>query len=96
MRHTQRLTARNGALLVVDLQEKLLAAIADRELVVANVVHLIHGASIARIAGLVHGTVSQRSRSQHRQSGRLDRGSSRQVDLSLLCRPPAPGTALRP
>jgi nicotinamidase-related amidase len=49
MRHTQRLTARNGALLVVDLQEKLLAAIADREQVVANVVHLIHG---ARVLGL--------------------------------------------
>ena len=44
MRHTQRLTARNGALLVVDLQDKLLAAIADRERVVANVVHLIQGA----------------------------------------------------
>ena len=44
MRQTQRLTARNGALLVVDLQDKLLAAIADRERVVANVVHLIQGA----------------------------------------------------
>jgi nicotinamidase-related amidase len=46
MRHTQRLTAKNGALLVVDLQDKLLASIADRERVVANVVHLIHGAKI--------------------------------------------------
>jgi nicotinamidase-related amidase len=46
MRLTQRLTARNGALLVVDLQDKLLEAIADRERVVANVVHLIHGAGI--------------------------------------------------
>ena len=44
MRLTQRLTARNGALLVVDLQDKLLAAIADRERVVANVVYLIQGA----------------------------------------------------
>ena len=31
MRLTQRLTAQHGALLVVDLQDKLLAAIADRE-----------------------------------------------------------------
>lgn len=44
MRQTQRLTARNGALLVVDLQDKLLAAIADRAHVVGNVVHLIEGA----------------------------------------------------
>ncbi len=44
MRLTQRLTAKNGALLVVDLQDKLLAAIAEREQVVANVVHLIQGA----------------------------------------------------
>ena len=31
MRPTQRLTAQHGALLVVDLQDKLLAAIPDRE-----------------------------------------------------------------
>ena len=49
MRHTQRLTAKNGALLVVDLQDKLLAAIADREKIVANVVHLIQGAKILGI-----------------------------------------------
>jgi nicotinamidase-related amidase len=49
VRHTQRLTARNGALLVVDLQDKLLAAIADREQVVGNVVHLIKAASTLRM-----------------------------------------------
>jgi nicotinamidase-related amidase len=46
MRLTQRLTDRYGALLVVDLQEKLLEAIPDREPVVANVVHLIRGAGV--------------------------------------------------
>jgi nicotinamidase-related amidase len=49
MRLTQRLTIRHGALLVVDLQDKLLEAIADRERVVANVVYLVRG---ARILGL--------------------------------------------
>jgi nicotinamidase-related amidase len=44
MRQTQRLTARNGALLVVDLQDKLLEAVPDREAVIANVVNLIRGA----------------------------------------------------
>jgi nicotinamidase-related amidase len=44
MRLTERLTAQHGALLVVDMQEKLLAAMQDRELVVANVVRLIRGA----------------------------------------------------
>ena len=46
MRKTQRLTARNAGLLVVDVQDKLLAAIPDRESMIANVVHLIHGAKI--------------------------------------------------
>ncbi len=44
MRPTQRLTGHHGALLVVDLQEKLLAAIPDRDPVVANTVSLIRGA----------------------------------------------------
>src|SRR5579859_7855395 len=44
MRRTQRLTGQHGALLVVDLQEKLLALIPDREVVVANTVGLIRGA----------------------------------------------------
>jgi nicotinamidase-related amidase len=46
MRLTQRLTGRNGALLVVDLQDKLLEAITDQQQVVANVVHLIRGAEV--------------------------------------------------
>ncbi len=41
-----RLTARHGALLIVDLQEKLLAKMADRPLVVANGVRLIQGAQL--------------------------------------------------
>jgi nicotinamidase-related amidase len=45
MRLTQRLTARHGALLVVDMQEKLLAVMPDREQVVANAVRLIRGAA---------------------------------------------------
>src|SRR5260370_41238237 len=45
----QRLTGRNGALLVVELQDKLLEAIADRERLVANVVNLVRG---ARVMGL--------------------------------------------
>jgi nicotinamidase-related amidase len=44
MSQTARLTARHGALLVVDLQEKLLAAMADRDRVVAATVRLIRGA----------------------------------------------------
>ena len=44
MRPTQRLTAVHGGLLVVDLQDKLLAQIADRDVVVANTVGLIRGA----------------------------------------------------
>jgi nicotinamidase-related amidase len=44
MRLTERLTARHGALLVVDLQERLLAAMHDRDLVVASTVRLIRGA----------------------------------------------------
>jgi len=44
MRLTQRLTRKHGALLVVDLQDKLATAIAGHELIVANVVALIRGA----------------------------------------------------
>jgi nicotinamidase-related amidase len=44
MRPTQRLTARHGGLLVVDLQDKLLALIPDRETVVARTAALIRGA----------------------------------------------------
>ncbi len=49
MRLTERLTARHGALLVVDMQEKLLAAMQDRDLVVANVIRLIRGAKALQI-----------------------------------------------
>ena len=44
MRPTQRLTGHHGALLVVDLQDKLLGLIPDRDVVVANSVALIRGA----------------------------------------------------
>ena len=44
MRPTQRLTAHHGGLLVVDLQDKLLALIPDREMVVARTRALIRGA----------------------------------------------------
>ena len=49
MRLTERLTARHGALLVVDMQEKLLAAMHDREPVVASTVRLIRGAKALEI-----------------------------------------------
>jgi nicotinamidase-related amidase len=44
MSANQRLTARHGALMIVDLQERLLAKMDDRALVVANSVRLIEGA----------------------------------------------------
>jgi nicotinamidase-related amidase len=44
MRPTQRLTGQHGALLVVDMQDKLLALIAQSDRVVANTVALIRGA----------------------------------------------------
>jgi nicotinamidase-related amidase len=43
MRPTQRLTARHGALLVVDLQDKLMARMSDRDRLVNHVVALIRG-----------------------------------------------------
>jgi nicotinamidase-related amidase len=46
MRKTQRLTAAHGALLVVDMQGKLLDLIADRDSVVANTVLLIKAARL--------------------------------------------------
>ena len=49
MRLTQRLTARHRALLVVDMQEKLLAVMPDREHVVANAVRLIRGATALNV-----------------------------------------------
>ena len=44
MRPTQRLTAPHGGLLVVDLQDKLLALVPEREAVVARTAALIRGA----------------------------------------------------
>ena len=52
MRLTERLTAEHGALLVVDLQEKLLARMADRERVVSNALRLVRGAGLLRIVTL--------------------------------------------
>lgn len=43
---TERLTAEHGALLVVDLQEKLLARMTDRDQVVANALRLVRGAGL--------------------------------------------------
>ncbi len=44
-----RLTARHGALLVVDVQEKLLPAIRDRDRLLANVVRLVRAASLLEV-----------------------------------------------
>jgi nicotinamidase-related amidase len=44
MRPTQRLTAKHGALLVVDLQDKLLGLIPDHHAVISRTVALIRGA----------------------------------------------------
>src|SRR5437879_5496880 len=49
MRLTERLTGQHGALLVVDLQEKLLERILDRDTVVANSVRLVKGAQQLRM-----------------------------------------------
>src|SRR5262249_49483381 len=49
MRLTERLTANHGALLIVDMQEKLLAAMGNREAVVASTVRLIRGAMELKI-----------------------------------------------
>ncbi|AMV38074.1 isochorismatase family protein [Planctomyces sp. SH-PL62] len=54
MRATQRLTAAYGALLVIDVQEKLVAAVADGPKVVANTLRLIRGAKLLDVA--VQGT----------------------------------------
>jgi nicotinamidase-related amidase len=49
MRATQRLTAQRGALLVIDVQEKLLAVIPDRERLLANTVRLIQAAKLLNV-----------------------------------------------
>jgi nicotinamidase-related amidase len=49
MRLTERRTSEQGALLVVDVQEKLMARIKHRDLVVANTVRLVRAAEILRL-----------------------------------------------
>jgi nicotinamidase-related amidase len=49
VRHTQRLVAKHGALLVVDMQDKLLKLIPDHEMVIASVVSLIQGARLLHL-----------------------------------------------
>jgi nicotinamidase-related amidase len=49
MRPTERLTAQYGALLVVDVQEKLLPLIPDRGLVEANAVRLVKAAHLLKL-----------------------------------------------
>ncbi|MDG3004488.1 isochorismatase family protein [Paludisphaera mucosa] len=49
MRSTQRLTAHQGALLVIDVQEKLVAAVADGPRVVAAVLRLVRGARLLHV-----------------------------------------------
>src|SRR5262249_57544083 len=51
MRPTQRLTAHHGGLLVVDLQDKLLGLIPEREAVVTHTTALIHGARALGLPG---------------------------------------------
>lgn len=52
MSTSQRLTARHAALLIVDLQEKLLATMSDRELIVANAIRLVRGADLLGIPAM--------------------------------------------
>ena len=49
MARTERLTARHGSLLVVDLQEKLVASMAGRARLVENTVRLIRAAGILNV-----------------------------------------------
>jgi nicotinamidase-related amidase len=49
MRLAERLTDQHGALLVVDVQEKLMARIKYRDLIVANTVRLVRAAQILRM-----------------------------------------------
>jgi nicotinamidase-related amidase len=49
MTSCNRFTAAHGALLVVDLQEKLLAAMSERDRVVANSLQLVRGAGLLGI-----------------------------------------------
>jgi len=52
MPRADRLTARYGALLVVDVQDKLLRAILDRDRLLTNVVRLVRAAKLLEIPAL--------------------------------------------
>ena len=54
MKLTERLTASHGALLVVDLQEKLLPKIEEKQRVVFNTLRLVRGAKLLEVS--VHAT----------------------------------------
>jgi nicotinamidase-related amidase len=45
----ERFTCHQGALLIIDVQEKLMPLIADRDLIVVNAVRLVHAAKILNI-----------------------------------------------
>jgi nicotinamidase-related amidase len=49
MHHNERFTGQHGALLVVDVQEKLVPLIVDRDLVIANAVRLVRGARCLKL-----------------------------------------------
>ncbi len=96
MRPTQRLTAQHGALLVVDLQDKLLALIPERDAVVAHTSALIRG---ARALGLPVWATEQYPQGLGPTTAAVaelipDRPAK--TTLPLLRGPPAPGAALRP
>ena len=54
MKPTQRITAEHGGLLIVDLQEKLLPKIEDRERVIFNSLRLVRGAMLLGLS--IHAT----------------------------------------
>ncbi len=83
MRSTQRLTGKHGALLVVDLQDKLLASISGRDLVVANTIGVDPSRQNARPAGLGHRTVSKGTGPDRRRGCRVDFRTTGEDDLSL-------------
>ena len=66
MRLNERLIGRHGALLIVDMQEKLLARMRYRDLIVANSVRLVRARPAARPACLGYRTVSRGARPHHR------------------------------
>ena len=59
MQHTERFTGQHGALLVIDVQEKLVPRIVDRDLVIANAVRLVRGGEVPEAAGLGDRAISR-------------------------------------